>query len=70
MMIMAAPIIAAANAAIGIELMKKNQENQENHEMTAKEKERNERMKIIALQEESLSGLFKSWEKQLKSEKK
>ncbi len=70
MMIMAAPIIAAANAAIGIELMKKNQENQENHEMTAKEKERNERMKIIALQEESLSGLFKSWEKQLKAEKK
>ena len=67
MMIMAAPIIAAANAAIGIELMKKNQENQE---MTAKEKERNERMKIIALQEESLSGLFKSWEKQLKAEKK
>lgn len=66
-MIMAAPIIAAANAAIGIELMKKNQEN---HEMTAKEKERNERMKIIALQEESLSGLFKSWEKQLKAEKK
>lgn len=38
--------------------------------MTAKEKERNERMKIIALQEESLSGLFKSWEKQLKAEKK
>ena len=70
MMILAAPIIAAANAAIGIELMKKNQENQENHEMTAKEKERNERMKIIALQEESLSGLFKSWEKQLKAEKK
>ena len=70
MMIMAAPIIAAANSAIGIELMKKNQENQENHEMTAKEKERNERMKIIALQEESLSGLFKSWEKQLKAEKK
>ena len=70
MMIMAAPIIAAANAAIGIELMKKNQENQENHEMTAKEKERNEKMKIIALQEESLSGLFKSWEKQLKAEKK
>ena len=70
MMIMAAPIIAAANAAIGIELMKKNQENQENQEMTAKEKERNERMKIIALQEESLSGLFKSWEKQLKAEKK
>ena len=70
MMIMAAPIIAAANAAIGIELMKKNQENQENHEITAKEKERNERMKIIALQEESLSGLFKSWEKQLKAEKK
>ena len=69
-MIMAAPIIAAANAAIGIELMKKNQENQENQEMTAKEKERNERMKIIALQEESLSGLFKSWEKQLKAEKK
>ena len=67
MMIMAAPIIAAANAAIGIELMKKNQEN---HEMTAKEKERNERMKIIALQEESLSGLFKSWEKQLKAEEK
>ena len=67
MMIMAAPIIAAANAAIGIELMKKNQEN---HEMTAKEKERNEKMKIIALQEESLSGLFKSWEKQLKAEKK
>lgn len=67
MMIMAAPIIAAANAAIGIELMKKNQENSE---MTAKEKERNERMKIIALQEESLSGLFKSWEKQLKAEKK
>ena len=66
-MIMAAQIIAAANAAIGIELMKKNQEN---HEMTAKEKERNERMKIIALQEESLSGLFKSWEKQLKAEKK
>ena len=67
MMVMAASIIAAANAAIGIELMKKNQENQE---MTAKEKERNERMKIIALQEESLSGLFKSWEKQLKAEKK
>lgn len=67
MMIMAAPIIAAANAAIGIELMKKNQEN---HEMTAKEKERNERMKIIALQEESLSGLFKSWEKRLKEEEK
>ena len=67
MMIMAAPIIAAANAAIGIELMKKNQEN---HEMSAKEKERNERMKIIALQEESLSGMFKSWEKQLKAEKK
>lgn len=64
---MAAPIIAAANAAIGIELMKKNQEN---HEMTAKEKERNERMKIIALQEESLSGLFKSWEKRLKAEEK
>ena len=42
MMIMAAPIIAAANAAIGIELMKKNQENQENHEMTAKEKETKE----------------------------
>lgn len=67
MMIMAAPIIAAANAAIGIELMKKNQENSE---MTAKEKERNERMKIIALQEESLSGLFKSWEKRLKAEEK
>lgn len=67
MMIMAAPIIAAANAAIGIELMKKNQENSE---MTAKEKERNERMKIIALQEESLSGLFKSWEKQLKTKEK
>lgn len=67
MMIMAAPIIAAANAAIGIELMKKNQEN---HEMTAKEKERNERMKIIALQEESLSGMFKSWEKRLKAEEK
>lgn len=67
MVIMAAPIIAAANAAIGIELMKKNQENQK---MSEKEKERNERMKIIALQEESLSGLFKSWEKQLKSEKK
>ena len=46
------------------------EKNQENHEMTAKEKERNERMKIIALQEESLSGLFKSWEKQLKAEKK
>ena len=67
MMIMAAPIIAAANAAIGIELMKKNQEN---HETTAKEKERNERMKIIALQEESFSGLFKSWEKRLKEEEK
>lgn len=67
MMIMAAPIIAAANAAIGIELMKKNQENQE---MSEKEKERNERMKIIALQEESLSGLFKSWEKRLKEEEK
>ena len=37
MMIMAAPIIAAANAAIGIELMKKNQENKE---MSEKEKER------------------------------
>ena len=67
MMIMAAPIIAAANVAIGIELMKKNQENSE---MTAKEKEKNERMKIIALQEESLSGLFKSWEKRLKAEEK
>lgn len=66
-MIMAAPIIAAANAVIGAELMKKNQKDQE---MTEQEKEQNERMKILALQEESLSGLFKSWEKSLKERKK
>ena len=64
---MAAPIIAAANAVIGAELMKKNQKDQE---MTEQEKEQNERMKILALQEESLSGLFKSWEKSLKERKK
>lgn len=66
-MIMVAPIIAAVNAVIGAELMKKNQKDQE---MTEQEKEQNERMKILALQEESLSGLFKSWEKSLKERKK
>ena len=61
------PVIAAVSSFLTLQALNRNKED---YKETLKEKERNERMKIIALQEESLSGLFKSWEKRLKAEEK
>lgn len=61
------PVIASVSSFLTLQALNKNKED---YKETLQEKERNKRMKIIALQEESLSCLFKSWEKRLAEEEK